>query len=102
MPVVTKGPVPYLEVCVGGTINLECNARAHPQLGPFINWRLNWGCICSDKRCEMKNDNGSGKLIIKNAKLSDSGAYSCEVMNSIGRVIHTPDAIVKVIGKINI
>lgn len=50
----------------------------------------------------MHNDNGYGRLIIRNARVTDSGAYSCEVMNVIGRVIYPVDAMVNVRGKINL
>jgi hypothetical protein len=74
---------------------MECEASGFPS--PYINWRLNWGHICDEPRCFSTNENGKGVLTITDARLSDAGAYSCEALNSKGRVFAIPDAIVNVI-----
>ena len=58
---------------------------------------MNWGHVCEAPRCLTTNENGRGVLTIKNAQRSDAGAYSCEALNSKGRVFAVPDAIVTVI-----
>ncbi len=78
----------------GGTIKIQCEAAGFPE--PFINWRLNWGHVCDEPRCLASNEKGLGVLTIKNARLSDSGAYSCEALNSKGRLFALPDSIVTV------
>jgi hypothetical protein len=43
-----------------------------------------------------KCNDGSSVLIILKARISDSGAYSCEAINNQGREIYPYDAIVTV------
>lgn len=74
---------------------MECEAVGFP--APYINWRLNWGHVCDEPRCFSTNENGKGVLTITDARLADAGAYSCEALNSKGRVFAIPDAIVNVI-----
>lgn len=45
----------------------------------------------------ITNDNGKGVLTISEARLEDAGAYSCEALNSKGRIFAIPDAIVYVL-----
>lgn len=79
----------------GHTIRVECEAAGFP--APFINWRLNWGHVCEEPRCVITNENGKGVLTINDARLEDAGAYSCEALNSKGRIFAVPDAIVYVL-----
>ena len=90
-----RGPVRNITVSLGGTIRIECEAAGFPS--PFINWRLNWGHVCEEPRCFSSNENGKGVLTITDARLTDSGAYSCEALNSKGRVFAIPDAIATVV-----
>ncbi len=78
----------------GQTLILECEASGFPV--PFINWRLNWGHVCEEPRCFTKSEAGRGTLTITNARASDSGAYSCEAINSKGRVFAIPDALLTI------
>ena len=94
-PVIIRGPTRNITVTLGSTIRIECQARGFP--APFINWRLNWGHVCEAPRCESTSEDGYGVLKIKNAQREDAGAYSCEALNSKGRVFAVPDAIVTVI-----
>lgn len=84
-----------MTVYLDHTIRVECEASGFP--APFINWRLNWGHVCEEPRCTITNENGKGVLTINNARLEDAGAYSCEALNSKGRVFAVPDAIVYVL-----
>lgn len=45
--------------------------------------------------------NGVGTLIIRDARPSDAGAYTCEAVNNQNSVFANPDAIVTVNGTIN-
>jgi hypothetical protein len=94
-PRIIKGPVRNITVIVGSTFTIECQAAGFPE--PFINWRLNWGHVCEEPRCHSTNENGKGVFTVNEARLSDAGAYSCEAINSEGRVFAVPDAIVYVI-----
>ena len=89
-----RGPKRNISVALGQTLKIECQASGFPV--PFINWRLNWGHVCEEPRCSTTNYNGVGILTIVDVRLSDAGAYSCEALNSRGRVFAVPDAIVYV------
>jgi hypothetical protein len=94
-PRIVSGPVRTLSVITGETFKLHCQADGLPE--PYINWRLNWGHVCPEPRCFSTQENGRGTLTVTDAQLSDSGAYSCETLNSEGREFAVPDAIVTVI-----
>ncbi len=93
-PRIVRGPIRNLTIIVGQTMRVECEATGFP--APFINWRLNWGHVCEEPRCKSTQENGKGVLTITDARVSDAGAYSCEALNSKGRVFAIPDAIVYV------
>jgi hypothetical protein len=94
-PRIIRGPPRNLTVVIGGTIRIECEATGFP--APFINWRLNWGHVCEEPRCFSTTENGKGVLTVTDARYTDAGAYSCEALNSKGRVFAIPDAIVTVV-----
>ncbi|XP_003372256.1 basement membrane proteoglycan [Trichinella spiralis] len=93
-PVCVQLPQRELTVDCGSTIVITCRAVGVPT--PYINWRLNWGPTCGQPRCVQTSDQGFGKLVIKGAREEDQGAYTCEAINSKGRILATPDAIVTV------
>ena len=93
-PRIIKSPTRTINATLGGTVRIECEASGFP--APFINWRLNWGHVCEEPRCFSSNENGKGVLTITDARITDSGAYSCEALNSKGRVFAIPDAFVTV------
>jgi hypothetical protein len=95
VPRVVKNPIRNLTVRLGGTFKIDCIAEGFPI--PYINWRLNWGHTCEEPRCYATNDNGHGVFTVTNTQFSDQGAYSCEAINSEGRVFAVPDSIVYVI-----
>lgn len=95
-PRIIRGPTRNLTVVIGGTIEISCEAAGFPE--PFINWRLNWGHVCEPPRCFSKTENGRGTLTITDAVREDAGAYSCEALNSKGRLFAIPDAILAVYG----
>ncbi len=93
-PRIIRGPTRNLTVVLGGTLKIECAADGFPE--PFINWRLNWGHVCEEPRCYSTSVKGRGTLTITNARASDAGAYSCEALNSKGRLFAIPDGILSV------
>lgn len=94
IPRITQNPIRNLTTCLGSTFRIECHAVGFPV--PFINWRLNWGHTCEEPRCFSTNDNGKGIFTVTDARYTDQGAYSCEAINSQGRVFAVPDTIVTV------
>ncbi|XP_074655735.1 basement membrane-specific heparan sulfate proteoglycan core protein-like [Tubulanus polymorphus] len=93
-PIVTVPPVPTIEVTLGDTVTIYCEATGVPT--PLIIWRLNWGHIPDPPRVTQTSEGGRGVLTITNAMENDQGAYTCEAMNSKGLIFATPDAIVTV------
>jgi hypothetical protein len=61
---------------VGSTFELECNAFGFPI--PYINWRFNFGYICDEPRCQIKNQDGYGILTVTKVLITDMGYYTCE------------------------
>lgn len=96
-PTVIIPPVSSIDVEIGGTINIFCEALGVPT--PIIVWRLNWGNIPTGARVVSTTENGRGRLIISNAITIDSGAYTCEAINNKGSIFAIPDAIVIVRSK---
>ncbi|XP_055635671.1 basement membrane-specific heparan sulfate proteoglycan core protein isoform X6 [Toxorhynchites rutilus septentrionalis] len=93
-PSVIQPPPPSLTVPAGGILNITCRATGIPI--PLIVWRLNWGHV--PDRCNSVSDNGFGMLTCDNMQPIDAGAYSCEIINSMGTHFVSPDAIVIVTG----
>ncbi|KAI6206597.1 Basement membrane proteoglycan [Aphelenchoides besseyi] len=94
-PTVVQPPDSNREVRQGDQFQLTCRAVAVPE--PYINWRLNWGPVCEPPRCVQHSEGGVGTLTVNNAQPVDSGAYSCEAINTKGRVLATPDCIVRIV-----
>ncbi|CAB3410943.1 unnamed protein product [Caenorhabditis bovis] len=94
-PTVVEPPQTNLQVPRGTTFSLTCKSVAVPE--PYINWRLNWGPVCEPPRCLQTSEGGFGTLTIHNAQPIDQGAYTCEAINVKGRVLATPDCIVRVV-----
>ncbi|VDK17746.1 unnamed protein product, partial [Anisakis simplex] len=94
-PTVVQAPETNKQVQAGGTFQLTCRAVAVPE--PYINWRLNWGPVCDPPRCLQHSEGGLGTLTINDAQPLDQGAYTCEAINVKGRVLATPDCIVRIV-----
>ncbi|EDW00229.1 GH12750 [Drosophila grimshawi] len=91
-------PPPPLETLMEGqSLNLTCTATGVPV--PTIVWRLNWGHV--PDKCISKSAGGRGDLYCPNMQYQDSGAYSCEIINTIGTHFVIPDTIVTVIPERN-
>ncbi|XP_062558821.1 basement membrane-specific heparan sulfate proteoglycan core protein isoform X3 [Armigeres subalbatus] len=93
-PSVIQPPPPSLNVVAGGVLNITCRATGIPI--PLIVWRLNWGHV--PDKCTSISNNGFGVLTCNDMQQIDSGAYSCEIINSMGTHFVSPDTIVSVIG----
>jgi dystroglycan 1 len=96
MPIILRSPVLNIRGIIGSTLVVTCTASGFPK--PFINWRHNWGHVCAEPRCKIENfGNGTGTFTIYNIQASDAGAYSCEAINSKGRMFADNDAHVAII-----
>lgn len=76
----------------GQPLNLTCTAKGIPI--PTIVWRLNWGHV--PDKCVSKSYGGRGNLYCPDMRHEDSGAYSCEILNTRGTHFVKPDTIVMV------
>lgn len=88
-PVIITPPPPSVSLSAGTVLNITCRATGVPT--PLVVWRLNWGHI--PDKCTTTSDDGFGVLTCPNVEPNDSGAYSCEVINTKGTVFATPDTI---------
>ncbi|XP_070560391.1 basement membrane-specific heparan sulfate proteoglycan core protein-like isoform X2 [Ptychodera flava] len=93
-PVVVTPPESFVQVTVGQTVILKCEAEGIPT--PIISWRLNWGHVGPAPRVTSTSIAGVGILTITDARPEDSGAYTCEPMNNKGYIFAVPDGIVAV------
>ena len=91
----TVPPPPTGTVEQGGRIVVNCEAIGVPT--PLIVWRLNWGHIPKAPRVFTSSSGGRGTLTITDARVTDSGAYTCEAINNKGSVFAQPDIIITVI-----
>lgn len=89
-PVIITPPPPSLNLEAGSILNITCRATGVPT--PLVVWRLNWGHI--PEKCTTTSEGGFGVLTCPNVQPNDSGAFSCEVINTKGTTFATPDAIV--------
>jgi Immunoglobulin domain/Laminin B (Domain IV) len=78
----------------GSVLNITCRATGVPV--PLIVWRLNWGHV--PEKCSSTSNNGFGVLTCPDIQPIDSGAYSCEIINTMGTHFVTPDTILIVNG----
>lgn len=93
-PSVAQPPPPLVYLRPGETFNISCRSVGIPT--PLVVWRLNWGHI--PEKCTTTSHNGYGVLICPNVAVEDSGAYSCELINSQGSEFVVPDTILNVSG----
>lgn len=93
-PEVITPPPSLIKLNPGDTFNISCRSTGFP--APLVSWRLNWGHI--PDKCRTTSVNGFGVLTCPNIEVRDSGAYSCELINSVGSTIVSPDTILVVTG----
>ena len=96
-PSINLPPVAKIDVELGGSFTIICEAVGTPT--PLIVWRLNWGNIPVGDRIHTSSSDGRGNLTITGARIEDSGAYTCEAINTKGSIFATPDAIIIVRSK---
>ncbi|XP_021372607.1 basement membrane-specific heparan sulfate proteoglycan core protein-like isoform X2 [Mizuhopecten yessoensis] len=92
VPTIILPPVSRIDVDIGGRFTIVCEAMGTPT--PLIVWRLNWGNIPTGDRVHVHSADGRGNLTITDARITDSGAYTCEAINTKGTIFAIPDAIV--------
>jgi len=93
-PAVITPPPPMVHLQSGVVFNITCRATGNPV--PLIVWRLNWGHI--PDKCKSTSVDGFGTLTCPDVQPIDSGAYSCEIINSMGTHFVSPDTILVVTG----
>lgn len=96
-PQVITPPPPMVRLRSGFVFNITCRATGNPV--PLIVWRLNWGHI--PEKCRTTSVNGFGTLTCPDIQPIDSGAYSCEIINSMGTTFVSPDTILIVDSPLN-
>lgn len=92
-PVVIAPPPPMVNLTIGSILNITCRATGTPI--PLIVWRRNWGHV--PEKCSSTSNDGFGILTCRDMEVADSGAYSCEIINTVGTHFVNPDTIVIVI-----
>ncbi|XP_069115040.1 basement membrane-specific heparan sulfate proteoglycan core protein-like isoform X2 [Argopecten irradians] len=92
VPSIILPPKPRFDVSIGGQFTIICEAMGTPT--PLIVWRLNWGNIPEGDRVFVHSADGRGNLTITDARITDSGAYTCEAINTKGTIFAIPDAII--------
>ncbi|KAJ6656843.1 hypothetical protein lerEdw1_003174 [Lerista edwardsae] len=90
-PQVITPPEESIQASPGDTVRFTCVAIGVPT--PIITWRLNWGHIPASHRVSITSENGHGTLVIREAKESDQGAYTCEAINARGMIFGIPDGV---------
>lgn len=93
-PVAAQPPPAAVTLQPGDTFNVTCRAVGVPE--PLVAWRLNWGHV--PEKCVSSSHAGFGVLTCEGVEVRDSGAYSCEIINSMGSHIVSPDTILTVTG----
>ncbi|XP_041563042.1 basement membrane-specific heparan sulfate proteoglycan core protein isoform X19 [Drosophila elegans] len=91
-PMPIRPPPPSVSLLEFEVLELTCVATGTPT--PTIVWRLNWGHV--PDKCESKSYGGTGTLRCPDMRPKDSGAYSCEIINTRGTHFVNPDTIVTV------
>lgn len=86
-----RDPPPTQFLRPGEALNLTCVGVGIPM--PVIVWRLNWGHV--PEKCVSKSYAGTGNIYCPDMQPIDSGAYSCEIINTKGSKF-TTDTLVTV------
>lgn len=73
---------------------LNCSAVGNPK--PIISWRQNWHHIPPAPRVTATSVDGLGSLTIRDVRVTDQGAWSCEAINSKDSVLAPHDSILSV------
>ncbi|KAK3094428.1 hypothetical protein FSP39_001668 [Pinctada imbricata] len=89
-PRIIVKPRQYMEVNMGLIFLLTCQASGSPL--PRVKWYKDGREIRSNRRIQALS---SGDLLVTLAKPSDSGLYSCEVINEAGMDVASSQVVVK-------
>lgn len=93
-PTVVLSPTESVAATEGETIVLNCSAVGNPI--PVISWRQNWHHIPPAPRVTATSVDGLGTLTIRDVRVTDQGAWSCEAINSKDSVLAPHDSILSV------
>ena len=74
----------------GTSLTLECSAEGSPQ--PSVSWTRNGEALEPKNRVSISND---GTMIIKNARVADTGRYMCSARSPIGETYQASSVYVK-------
>ncbi|XP_052102819.1 basement membrane-specific heparan sulfate proteoglycan core protein-like [Mytilus californianus] len=96
-PVITFPPVSKIDVELGGSFTIICEAVGTPT--PLIVWSFNGGNIPTGPHVLTSSKSGRGNLTITDASVQYSGAYTCEAINTRDSIFATPDTIIIVRSK---
>uniref|UniRef100_A0A8C2KR55 Immunoglobulin superfamily, member 9b n=1 Tax=Cyprinus carpio TaxID=7962 RepID=A0A8C2KR55_CYPCA len=88
-PVFIKTPPPFLEVVLGESLTLRCDAHGNPK--PTIIWRKDGSDAEKQKAIQVLNET----LSLSKVTRETAGIYKCHVSNSEGNLTHTTQLQVK-------
>ncbi|KTG47962.1 hypothetical protein cypCar_00000138 [Cyprinus carpio] len=88
-PVFIKTPPPFLEVMLGESLTLRCDAHGNPK--PTIIWRKDGSDAEKQKAIQVLNET----LSLSKVTRETAGIYKCHVSNSEGNLTHTTQLQVK-------
>lgn len=97
-PSINVAPPSNIKVEIGGSFTIICEAVGTPT--PIIVWRFEWGNIPNGERVPMSSVNGRANLTITDARMADSGIYTCEAINVIKSIFASPNTSVLVRRKV--
>ena len=92
-PTAEISPNPYPTMLEGDTLTLTCKANE-------ATWRITWekNNVSKIQRANITENGDSSILLIEKVEVSDSGEYSCKVLNKAGSASSSVD--IKIRGKI--
>lgn len=83
LPEFTTGLPGQLKALIGSNFALECVADGHPK--PEIRWYKNDTELFETSRLLIKTTNSTCRLEIKDIDFNDTGKYTCQALNVVGR-----------------
>ncbi|XP_051950872.1 LOW QUALITY PROTEIN: uncharacterized protein LOC127621347 [Xyrauchen texanus] len=88
-PVFVKTPPAFLEVLLGESLTLHCEAHGNPK--PIITWRKDGATDKKHDTIQVLNET----LLLSKVTRETSGMYKCHVSNQEGNLSHTTQLQVK-------
>lgn len=83
LPEFTAGLPGQIKVLVGTDFVLECTTDGHPV--PKIRWFKNQIPVTESSRLHIKSSSSTCRLELSNIDFNDTGKYTCEAANAVGR-----------------